>query len=144
MSDIKNKDQVLAVLNKIYEAELAGVVRYLHYALTVRGPNRIPIVQFFDSQSKESLLHATTIGTKIVSYGGHPPLKQASIPETVSHDVFDLLKESLQFERQAIKLYRELLSLAGDDIALEEMARTMIRTEMEDVEEVEKMLGPKD
>ena len=35
---------VVTVLNKILEAELAGVVRYTHYALMVFGYNRIPIV----------------------------------------------------------------------------------------------------
>ena len=32
------------LLNEIIEYELAGVVRYTHYSLMVRGPSRIPIV----------------------------------------------------------------------------------------------------
>ena len=35
---------VVKVLNTILELELAGVVRYTHYALMVFGYNRIPIV----------------------------------------------------------------------------------------------------
>ena len=38
MSDMPiNKDEVVAVLNKILETELAGVVRYTHFALMVYG-----------------------------------------------------------------------------------------------------------
>ena len=36
----------VALLNQIMEAELAGVVRYTHYALMVFGHNRIPIVSW--------------------------------------------------------------------------------------------------
>ena len=32
-----------ALLNEIIEYELAGVVRYTHYSLMVRGPTRIPL-----------------------------------------------------------------------------------------------------
>ena len=55
-------DAVLTVLNKILEAELAGVVRYTHYALMVFGYNRIPIVSWMRSQATESLLHANEAG----------------------------------------------------------------------------------
>ena len=50
-----SQDKVLAVLNKILENELAGVVRYTHYSLMVFGHNRIPIVSWLRTQSSESL-----------------------------------------------------------------------------------------
>ena len=37
-----DKDKVVAVLNQILEAELAGVDRYTHYSLLVLGFGRIP------------------------------------------------------------------------------------------------------
>ena len=40
-SEIDN-EEVIEVLNKILEAELAGVVRYTHYSLMVFGYGRIP------------------------------------------------------------------------------------------------------
>ncbi len=47
MGDIEiNNDEVISVLNKIMEAELAGVVRYTHYSLMVFGYGRIPIVSW--------------------------------------------------------------------------------------------------
>ena len=44
MSKEIDKSQAISILNQIMELELAGVVRYTHYALMVFGYNRIPIV----------------------------------------------------------------------------------------------------
>jgi bacterioferritin len=46
-----DKDAVLATLNRIMELELAGVVRYTHYALMVYGYGRIPIVGWMEKNS---------------------------------------------------------------------------------------------
>ena len=134
-------EKIVEKLNNILEMEISGVVRYLHYALMVTGPNRIPIVKWFHDQATEAYQHASTVGEKITAFGGHPSLKVSSVPETKSHRAIEILKESLQFERAAIGLYTEVLHMCGDNIALEELCREMIRSETEHVEEVEKMLN---
>ena len=48
-----DKEKVVAVLNKILEMELAGVVRYTHYSLLVFGYSRIPIVSWLRDQATE-------------------------------------------------------------------------------------------
>lgn len=120
--------------------EISGVVRYLHYALMIRGPNRIPIVKWFHDQANEGYMHASLIGEKITALGGHPSLTVRSVPETHTHKVLDILKESLDFEQAALLKYKEVLKHVGEDIALEEMIRGMIKTETEHIEEVLKML----
>ena len=139
----KSNEKIIKKLNEILEAEISGVVRYLHYALMITGPNRIPIVKWFHDQAQEAYQHASTIGEKITSLGGHPSLHVASVPETKSHAVMDILRESLEFEQEALNLYKATLKLVGDDIALEEMIREFIRTETEHLEEVQKMLQTK-
>ena len=64
------------------EFELAGVVRYTHYALMITGPNRIPIVDFFKAQATESLLHAQQVGEILTGLEGHPSLQIAPMEET--------------------------------------------------------------
>ena len=49
-----NKERVVAVLNRLLEAELAGVVRYTHYSFLVFGFGRIPIVSWLREQADES------------------------------------------------------------------------------------------
>ena len=128
-------------LNKILELELAGVVRYTHYALMVYGYNRIPIVSWLRGQATESLDHANKAGELITHLGGHPSLSIGPLLETHNHDIGDILRESLDHENQALNAYKELLKLVGDEsVMLEEYAREMIYQEELHLGEVDKML----
>jgi bacterioferritin len=131
----------VAVLNRIMEYELAGVVRYTHYALMVTGPHRLPIVQFLNAQAAESLLHAQQAGELLTGLEGHPSLRIASIEETHEHGIRSILQESLQHEMTALDLYKELLDVVKDaSIYLEEYTRTQIGAEERHVIELRKML----
>ena len=134
-------EQTTKKLNAILEYELAGVVRYTHYALMVIGPNRIPIVQFMQQQAQESLVHAQQAGEILTGLEGHPSMRIARIEETNKHSVRDLLTESLNHERRALELYSELLeTVQGASVYLEEYARTMIGNEELHCVELRKML----
>jgi bacterioferritin len=134
--------QVLDLLGEIYKAEMAGVNRYLHYSFMIMGYNRIPIQAWFRDNAKEAMDHATEIGEKITSLGGHPPMIGAKVEEKNVHTVQQLLEESLKFEEEAIASYKKLVAVAADlgDIALEEMARDFVRNEVEHADEVRKMM----
>jgi bacterioferritin len=86
------------------------------------------------------MAHAIAIGEKITALGGHPSLKVKPVPETNKHNVMDILEESLEFERDGLRLYHELLGMVGEDVALEEMVRGLILEETTHIEEVEKMI----
>jgi bacterioferritin len=140
MRDLDQK-KTIDTLRNIMEFELAGVVRYTHYALMVTGPNRIPIVDFFKAQANESLLHAQQVGEILTGLEGHPSLNIAPMEETFKHTVKDILAESLSHETKALKLYKELLDTVQDaSVYLEEFARTMIGTEELHTIEIKKML----
>ena len=55
-------EKTVKILNTILEQELAGVVRYTHYALMVTGPNRLPIVEFMKAQASGVLGPCSTGG----------------------------------------------------------------------------------
>lgn len=136
--DIEKTNQTLS---SIMEYELAGVVRYTHYALMVTGPNRIPIVQFLKDQATESLLHAQQAGEILTGLDGHPSLKIASIEESHKHSIYDILAESSSHETASLNLYKELLSIVeGCSVYLEEYARGMIGQEELHGMELRKML----
>tara|TARA_B100000959_G_scaffold73788_1_gene78375 strand:- start:2561 stop:3013 length:453 start_codon:yes stop_codon:yes gene_type:complete len=135
------KDRVLISLNNILELELAGVVKYTHYAFMVQGPYRLSVVQWLRQQAQESLVHAEAVGEHITSLGEHPTLKIGDLLETHKHTTEDILDECLQHEREAIKAYYELLkNVEGDSIMLEEFSRTQIAAEEMHEAEVKKML----
>ena len=135
------KQDAIEVLNKILELELAGVVRYTHYALMIYGYNRIPIVSWLKGNADESLAHAHKAGELVTLLGGHPSLKIGTLLETEKHDVGDILRESLEHEKAAVASYYDLLKLAeGKSVLLEEYAREMIVGEELHLDEVNKML----
>ncbi len=137
---LSTNKEVMKCLHEILQAEMAGIMRYLHYSFMIMGHNRIPIQKWFRDQASESMMHAVTVGEKITSYGGHPPAFSAEMKESHVHNINAMLEESLSFELAGLSLYKKLVSLSGDDIALEEMAREFVRSETEHVEEVQKML----
>lgn len=136
-----DKKKVIALLNKILEAELAGAVRYTHYSFMIFGYNRIPIVSWLREQATENMLHAQQAGEIITSLGEHPSLSIGSLLETHKHDVGDILREALDHERAGLQLYKDLLALVEEkSVWLEEYARQMVYQEEQHAFEVDKML----
>ena len=136
-----DKDKAIALLNKIMELELAGVVRYTHYSLMVFGYNRIPVVEWFKKEAEEGLLHAHKAGELVTLLGGYPSLSIGPLLETHHHDIGDILRESLAHEGEACAAYYQLLELVqGKSILLEEYARALIVAEETHADEVNKML----
>lgn len=140
---LDNKAAVIAVLNRILESELAGVVRYTHYSLMIFGHGRIPIVSWIRGEAQESLQHAQEAGEMITALGEHPSLGIGKLLESHNHDIDAILAESLEHEHAAQGLYHELLALVtGKSVILEEYARRLIAAEELHAAEVIKMMRP--
>ena len=136
-----DKNAVVSVLNTIMELELAGVVRYTHYALMVFGYSRIPIVDWLHKQAAEGLLHARQAGELVTWLGGHPSLGIGPLLESHKHDIGDILRESLEHEGTTLETYYELMNMVKDrDVRLEDYARQMISEELAHRDDVDKML----
>lgn len=136
-----DKTAAVALLNEILETELAGVVRYTHYALMVFGYSRIPIVSWLRAEATTSLMHANEAGELVTHFGEHPSLKIGALLETHKHGINDILLEALEAEKAGLALYKKLLDLVRDrSVLLEEYARKMIAEEEQHLGEVNKML----
>jgi len=136
-----DNDAVIAVLNRILELELAGVVRYLHYSFMILGHHRIPICKWLRDQSDESNTHAILAGEHITSLGGHPSLKIGELLETHKHSIDDIMQEPYHHEQVGLAEYHKLLRLTeGASILLEEYSRAQIAAEEEHLNEIRKMM----
>ncbi len=136
-----DKEKTILILNDILEYELAGVVKYTHFALMVTGPNRLILDKFFKAQATESLQHAQQSGELLTGLGGHPTQSIPEIKENNQHSVKNLLAESLNHEEKAISLYNQLLDCSeGKSLYIEEYAREMIKTEEMHSIEIKKLL----
>ncbi len=133
--------EVVEILNRILELELAGLVRYLHYSFMIFGHNRIPIVAWLRSQAEESQAHAVQAGEHITNLGGHPSLRIGPLLETHKHNVDEILREALSHEQEGLGEYRKLLEhVTGRSIMLEEYARTQIAAEEAHLADIGKMM----
>jgi len=136
-----DKSKAVTLLNEILETELAGVVRYTHYALMVFGYSRIPIVSWLRSEANTCLAHANEAGELVTHFGEHPSLKIGPLLETHKHGINDILLESLEAEKKGLELYKRLFELVRDrSVLLEDYARKMIAEEETHLGEVDKML----
>jgi bacterioferritin len=138
--DPLDKGRVVEQLVELREMEISGVTRYLHYSFMVFGANRIPIVAWFREQANEGVAHSVLVGEKITAYGGDPSVSARPVPSTRHQSLRAMLEESSAFERESLGEYQRLLRMSGDDVALEEFARTQILAETDHLEEVDKML----
>ncbi len=136
-----DKQKAVGLLNRILEAELAGVVRYTHYSFLVFGHNRIPIVEWMREQATESLTHAQQAGEMITFLGEYPSLTIGPLLDSHKTDIDVIMRESLATEAKALDLYRQLLDCAaGRSVIIEEYARQMVYAEELHASEVDKML----
>ena len=132
---------VLATLNRIMELELAGVVRYTHYALMVYGYNRIPIVDWLQ-QERRRKPGARAPGRRTRHLAGRPSVARDRAAARVTQARHRRHPgESLEHEAESLKAYHALLKQVKDkDVRLEEYARDMIAAEVAHQDEVNKML----
>jgi len=119
MSGASAEPSVMTCLNRIFQAEMAGIHRYLYFSFMIMGHSRIPIQKWFRAQAAESMDHAVEVGEKITALGGHPKLEPSMVDEPRQHSLDEILELSLRHEIEALELYKELVGLAGNDIALE-------------------------
>ena len=136
-----DKQRTVALLNRILEMELAGIVRYTHYSLMVFGPMRLPIVDWLRQEAQTAILHAQKAGEFVTHLGHHPSLGIGPLLETHNHDIEDILREALAHERATLDLYTQLLrEVEGKSVMLEEYARAMVQEEELHLGDVDKML----
>ncbi|MGH9030879.1 MAG: ferritin-like domain-containing protein [Acidimicrobiia bacterium] len=136
-----DREKVTEVLNEIVELELAGAVRYTQYSLMVFGHARIPIMDWMREQTQEALDHAVQAGEEVTALGEQVSLGIGELVGTHHASVDDMMHEMLVHERKGVTLYNRLLEVSqGESVALEELARAMIRSEERHVSEIEKML----
>src|SRR5690606_24850511 len=87
---------------------------------------------------EESLDHARTFATRVVSLGGTPTCEPEAVKQTT--ELQEMLRNSLEIERRAVKVYTEALEFCGDHAGYRNLLEDQVQTETDDVEELEKFL----
>ncbi len=133
------KSKLIPKLHELLNYELTGALRYLYFSFMIFGVRRHPIVEFFRKEAEESIGHATSLGEKITALGGTPAVAITEVLNS-KKDLEDILRESLEHEKSAVKKYSDLLQDVKDDPVLDAFVRDFVSEEQSHVEELEKML----
>ncbi len=137
--------EAIAILNGIFEHELASAVRYTQYSMMIFGHARKPIQGSLQSWADESMLHARQVGELVTAFGGQVSLGIGKLLDRHYGNIDEMLEQMMLHEAQGIEMYYKLMKLVEDydkpgSVMLEEFARTMILEEEQHLSEIEKML----
>ncbi len=145
MTEDKVIKEAIEILNKLFEHELAGAVRYTQYSMMIFGHARKPIQGSLQTWGDESMLHARQVGELITAFGGQVSLGIGKLLDRQYGSIDEMLEQMMLQEVEGIELYHQLMKLTENydkpgSVMLEEFARTMILEEEQHLSEIEKML----
>jgi len=130
------------LINKLNEAialELGALIQYNQYSHVLLGTDRRIWSEFFQEQSNEALDHARRFADRVVALGGTPSCEPDPVQQT--NDVTEMLRNALEVERRAVKVYTEALSYCEDHAGYRNVLEDQVDEETQDVEELEKYLN---
>ena len=138
-----SKEEVIKELNKALEIEHSAIIMYLHHAEFVKGLNAEPIIARLKEIASDEEKHRDILRERIVVLGGVPSTKLSDIKIKHSDDIKEMLKDELKEEKEAVLLYREILSMVKDmedNETLHHEIYHLITGEQEHVEELQRLL----
>ena len=138
-----SKEEVIKELNKALEIEHSAIIMYLHHAEFVKGLNAEPIIARLKEIASDEEKHRDILRERIVVLGGVPSTKLSDINIKHSDDIKEMLSDELKEEKEAVLLYREILSMMKDmedNETLHHEIYHLITGEQEHVEELQRLL----
>ncbi len=126
-------------LNEILSHEWTGFAQYCQQAFVVQGVWREVYSTMFQESADECVTHARLVGDKIVALGGVPTIERNKVHQT--DNLEEMLKNSHQFEKDAVAHYAKALEICADDRPLVVLLEDLILEEQAGVDEIGKLLG---
>lgn len=125
----KGSEELLKALNIALTDELAAVIQYMYHHIMGRGIASPAIVDTFKSNSIDEMKHAETIAERIDLLGGVPTIEIG--PIQVGGDLTKMIRDDLEGEYRAIKMYKGYIKLAEkeDDPVTRRMLEEILETE---------------
>ena len=133
-----DKPKLIEKLNQAISLELGALLQYNQYAQVLKGRERLVWSDWFKDTADEALSHARRFGSRVVALGGTPSVEPEAVKQTT--DLHEMLQNSLDIERRAVKVYNEALALCEDHAGYRNLLEDQIDEETQDVEELEKFL----
>ncbi len=134
-----DKLKLIDKLNEAISLELGALLQYNQYAHVIAGTERMVWHEYFEETAMEALSHAKKFAPRVVALGGVPSVEPMPVKQTT--DLVQMLENSLEVERKAVRIYTEARELAEGNYAYCTLLEDQIADETADVEELEKFLN---
>lgn len=141
---VADENQIINILNKAIADEILVAYQYWSASNMSRGKGKIDADEQFKNHAQEQWEHAELLTDRLKQLGGFPPknmcevIKQVenlgshSIVGAISHNVCQLLSIAIQAEKDAIKLYQQLIELTKNtDPTTHKIAKQILEDEQQ-------------
>ncbi len=151
----ETRQEIIDQLNRGIAAELNDAYRYLLLSKVAEGINSSEVSQLFATVSQDEWGHLGLLIERVLELGGTPMGAPADAaggsyvdykrPPEDPTDLETMLSDSLGGERAAIRFWKELHDLTRDvDPVTAELARQGLEDEIDDEDELERLLARRD
>lgn len=107
-----SREKLIKALNDDLALELAAITQYMWHHVMAEGLESPEISEMFRKIAIDEMKHAEKLAERINYLGGTPVTKPGEIK--VGGDLKKMIKDDIDGERMAIKLYKEHLKLAEE------------------------------
>jgi bacterioferritin len=127
-------------LNDDLATEYQAVIMYTTYSAQVKGPFRLPLVEFLQGEIPDEQGHAQFLADKIVALGGVPTTDPDPVPPAETPK--EMLERIMEAENKAVKGYIKRSEEARDvgQVGLAVQLEDMVVDETGHYEETKKLL----
>ncbi|GAB4317889.1 MAG: hypothetical protein Kow0074_06760 [Candidatus Zixiibacteriota bacterium] len=139
--ELKEKDELLGLLNKALGWELRAYAMYAHYAAYVKGLESISLGAHFEEEATESIGHAKQVRDVIALLGGIAITDRDATEIVHTDDWKVMLQEALKTETTAAKTYQEIMPLVKEHPGITHTLMHIYMDELNAVDEVNTLLG---
>lgn len=147
----EKREEIIDRLNQGIAAELNDAFRYLLLSKYAEGRNSSEVAELFAQTSQDEWQHLGLLIERVLQLGGRPlsapfDTEEGSYagykrPPEDPTDLETMLNDSLEGERAAIRFWKDLYDLTRDDDPVTaELAREGLADEIEDEDELERLL----
>ncbi len=134
-----DKAAMIDKLNEILKWEYAGLVQYTQYSFLLQDTWRQVFYEEFRENGEEALGHAHKVGDKIVALGGVTTVERGDVK--VTHDLQEMLRNSLEMELRHVQLYTEAVALCTDrEVGLRNLLEDICQQEQDGADHLAKIL----
>jgi len=107
----EDKEKIIEALNTDVGLELGATIQYLHHHWMAEGVESPAIIELFEKIGREEMQHLEKFAERVVYLGGIPTTKPA--PIKTGGDLKRMMKDDLDGENNAIKIYKEHIKLCA-------------------------------